>query len=74
MSSFKSFRNYARSPRAADVVGDEFAAYAKGDPYFPDVKAWGELRTYLNGRGAPHEIFVVARVVWKDYRRHLKIR
>jgi YozE SAM-like fold len=72
MRKAKSFRSYARSRNVTDVVGGEFAAYAKSDPYFPDAKTWGELRTYLNGRGAPHEIFVAARAAWKDYRRHLK--
>jgi hypothetical protein len=74
MSNFRSFRNYARSRSAADIVGAEFIAYATSDPHFPDANAWGDLRRYLNGRGAPHEMFVAARAAWKDYRRHLKIR
>jgi hypothetical protein len=58
----KSFRTYARSRRAADVVGAEFITYAKSDPHFPDAKTWGDLRTYLNGRGAAHET-----VRWADW-------
>ena len=68
----KSFRTYARSRRAADVVGAEFTSYAKSDPHFPDAKTWGGLRRYLNGRGAAHETVVAARVAWKDYRQQLK--
>jgi hypothetical protein len=68
MSKPKSFRDYARSREAADVVGREFVSYAKIDPLFPDAKAWSDLRRYLNRRGAPHEIFLVARRIWKDYR------
>jgi hypothetical protein len=68
----KSFRTYARSRRAADVVGGEFITYAKSDPHFPDAKTWGDLRIYLNGRGAAHEMVVAARIVWKDYRQQLE--
>jgi hypothetical protein len=68
----KSFSTYARSRRATDVVGDEFIAYAKSDPHFPEAKTWGDLRKYLNRRGAEHEMEVAARAVWKDYRQQCK--
>jgi len=71
MSKPKSFRSYARSRHAADPAGSEFIAYAKSDPHFPDAKTWGDLRRYLNGGGATHEIVVAARAAWKDYRQQL---
>ena len=74
MSKTNSFRIYSRSCRAADVVRSEFITLAKSDPYFPDAKRWGDLRRYLIGRGATHEIVVAARAVWKDYCQQLKVK
>ncbi len=73
MPGAKSFHGYVRSRRAADdhATGG-FIAEAKSDARLPNIKSWRELRSYLLARGAPHEMFVAAWTVWRDYQRQIK--
>lgn len=63
---FKEFVQKARITRtpSGDFIGD-----ARADEELPNARSWGELRSYLNGRGACGEAVEAGRSVWRSFER-----
>ena len=53
-----------------------FISQARGDPAFPEIESWAELRAYLQSSGASGEIVLGARSAWRSFvaRRSLERR
>lgn len=67
-----SFRAYIAGRRATDTPSGDFTADAKSDANLPDAATWGELRAYLERRGADPAAISAARVVWRGYAAQLR--
>jgi hypothetical protein len=44
-----------------------FIAFARGDPAFPDIRSWPELRGYLERGPAEPELIEGAQSVWRSF-------
>ena len=69
-----SSRFYSEITRLRQIV--DLTDYARGDPDFPEIESWAELRAYLHSSGASHEIVLGARSAWRSFvaRRSLERR
>ncbi len=64
----RTFNDFLRSRRLRNDAGSDFFEFAKVHRPLPEIQAWGELRAYLNEAGAPHEVMVAGRAIWRHYK------